>query len=234
MATATRLDFAPCALAGPACTGGSWSVRRLASTSSAGVPRRAQASTSGRLVRPGACRIRIRLGTSRGLRNRRLEHARRIPIPAHNPDAIGSNSTNHPTSRRSHAVVTAWLRGSRPAAGKSSRRRPTLPPRATRRGWGSLFREPGLGLVLRDDGEDFDCRLRDVIEHPDLVNPEPVLWPIDTAQALDAGPAQLGRLVAQVQLDGVPDTRLEVGSNGSQALDRLRGQDDLERHLARL
>ena len=106
--------------------------------------------------------------------------------------------------------------------------------RATRRGWGSLFREPGLGLLLRDDGKDFDCRLRDVIENPDLVNPEPILRPIKASQALDPAPAQLGRLVAQVQLDGVPDPRLRVSSKGPQAVDGLRGQDDLERHLARL
>ena len=104
--------------------------------------------------------------------------------------------------------------------------------RATRRGRGSLFREPGLGLLLRDDGEDFNRRFGDVIEHPDLIHPKPILRPIQATQAPDAALAQLGRLVAQVQLDGVPDTLLEVGPQSSQALNRLRGQDYLERHLA--
>jgi hypothetical protein len=40
--------------------------------------------------------------------------------------------------------------------------------------------------------------------------------------------------VAQVQLDGIPDPRLEVSPQGFQTRDCLRGQDDLERHLARL
>ena len=40
--------------------------------------------------------------------------------------------------------------------------------------------------------------------------------------------------VAQVQLDGIPNTRLEVSSQGFQTRDSLRGQDDLEAHLARL
>jgi hypothetical protein len=89
-------------------------------------------------------------------------------------------------------------------------------------------------LPLGDDGEDLDRRFRDVIEHPHLVNPEPVLGPIETAQALDPTPAQLGRLVAQVQLDGVPDRCSSIGPEGPQTLDGLRSQDDLEPHLARL
>jgi hypothetical protein len=40
--------------------------------------------------------------------------------------------------------------------------------------------------------------------------------------------------VAQVQLDGIPDTGLEVSSHGFQTRDSLRGQDDLKAHLARL
>src|SRR5262245_1248767 len=51
-------------------------------------------------------------------------------------------------------------------------------PRGTRRGWRTLSREPGFRLFLRDDGEDFDRILRDVIEHPDLTYPEAVLGPI--------------------------------------------------------
>jgi hypothetical protein len=39
--------------------------------------------------------------------------------------------------------------------------------------------------------------------------------------------------VAQVQLDGIPDTRLEVSSQGFQTRNGLRGQDDLKAHLAR-
>jgi hypothetical protein len=127
------------------------------------------------------------------------------------------------------------IRISRSAASLRYRERSSLTlARATRRGWGSLFREPGFGLFLRDDGKDFDRRFRDVIENPHILDPEPILRPIKSSQVFDPAPAQLGRLMAQVQLDGVPDIRPKVGAEGPQALDGLGGQDDLERHLARL
>ena len=82
--------------------------------------------------------------------------------------------------------------------------------RATRRGWGSLFCEPGCRFDFRDDGEDFDGLFGDVIEHPDLINPEAILRPIKPAESLDATLAQPPRLVPQVQLDGVPDPDANV------------------------
>jgi hypothetical protein len=106
--------------------------------------------------------------------------------------------------------------------------------RATLLGWGSLRCEPGRGFLLGDDGEDFDRLSRDVIEHPDFTDPEPVLGLIESTQALDATPAELCWLVPQVKFDRVTDPGPVVGSEGPQAICGTWGKDDLELHLARV
>jgi hypothetical protein len=106
--------------------------------------------------------------------------------------------------------------------------------RAIWRGWCTRLREPTLGFALRDDREDFDGCLSNVIEHPSLVNPEPVLRPLQAAQPFDPAATELGGLMAQVLLDGRPDSRAEPGRKCSEFRDRARGQDYLEPHLARL
>jgi hypothetical protein len=63
--------------------------------------------------------------------------------------------------------------------------------------------EPTRRLGFRDNRKDFDGFKRDVIEHSWLPNPEPVLRPAQTAQALDAALAHAGRLVSQVPFEGV-------------------------------
>jgi hypothetical protein len=100
--------------------------------------------------------------------------------------------------------------------------------RAIRRGRSTLLREPTLGLALRDDREDFDVCLCNVIEHPDLVCPEPVLRPPQATQPLDAATTELGGLMAQVLLDGAPHTRSDVSAKFPKPCDRIWGEDDLK------
>lgn len=121
------------------------------------------------------------------------------------------------------------------AASRRYRERSSLTfARATRFGLDTLFRKPGFRLLLRDDGKDFNDTLRDVIKHPDFSDSEPVLRTIQATQALDAALADLPGLVPQVELQGLSNTGSDVGAQGAKILDRLRGKDDLESHLARL
>src|SRR3989304_5901888 len=85
---------------------------------------------------------------------------------------------------------------------------------ATRRGWDSLLCKPRCRLILRDDSEDFDCLFRDVIEHPDLINPEAILRPIQAVEPLDATLADPFRLVPPVPFGGVPTPCADVPTAG--------------------
>ncbi len=60
-----------------------------------------------------------------------------------------------------------------------------------------MLGKPGRRVFLRDDREDFDGFMRDIIEHSDLPDPEPILRLAQAPQALDAALAHSGRLVAQ-------------------------------------
>ena len=106
--------------------------------------------------------------------------------------------------------------------------------RAIRRGGRALLREPTRGLVLRDDREDLDGCLCNVIKHPDLVYPEAILRPLHAPKPLDATPTDLGGLVPQVLFDCASDPRSHICPKSSKFSDGARGQDDLEPHLARL
>lgn len=102
--------------------------------------------------------------------------------------------------------------------------------RGTARVWLAVLREPRLGLAFRDDGEDLDRFVRDVIEHPGFVNAQPELGPAQPPKALDAALADLGRFVAQVPLDAVPDLRAVMSREPIQLADGARCEDDLVAH----
>ena len=74
--------------------------------------------------------------------------------------------------------------------------------------------EPGLRLGLGDDGEDFDRCFRNVIEHPDVVDPQAVLRTTQTPQPFDSTLAEFGRLEPEMALDRItnpgPDMRRET------------------------
>src|SRR6187401_309364 len=64
--------------------------------------------------------------------------------------------------------------------------------------WGAFFVEPRLGFGLRDDREDLDFRLCNVIEHPDVAHAQSVLRLAETAESLDPTLADLRRFVRQM------------------------------------
>ncbi len=91
--------------------------------------------------------------------------------------------------------------------------------------------QPGIGLGFRHDGQDLHDRFAHVVKYPDLItDAEAVLRVRDPAQPLDAAAAHLGRLVPQVQFEGVTDRGAGVRREAVQVLDRLRGQHDLVGH----
>ena len=88
--------------------------------------------------------------------------------------------------------------------------------RAIRRGRCTCVREPALRFTLRDDREDFDVCFSNVIEHPDLVNPEPVLRPFQASQPLDSAATELVGLMAQVLLDCFPNSGADASGKCSE------------------
>src|SRR5215471_6893188 len=63
-----------------------------------------------------------------------------------------------------------------------------------------LFLEPSLRFGLCDDGEDFDLRFCNVIEHPNVAVSQPILRLDQAAKAFDPTLARFRRFVAQMHL----------------------------------
>lgn len=109
---------------------------------------------------------------------------------------------------------------------------------ATFLGWDALGPEPRLDLLLRDDGEDFDSILGDVIEHPDPANTESIPRTTEAAEPLDSAPAHSLRLAAEMDLECVTSLRPNVSVKGSQLASGARCENPIVPHsgqsLARL
>lgn len=106
--------------------------------------------------------------------------------------------------------------------------------RATVRIGRALLIEPGLRLRFADDGENFDRRLRNVIEHQDVVDSEAVLRATHAPQPLDAALADLRRSEPQVALERVSDPAADVRRERPEGPTGARGQDDLETHSGQI
>jgi hypothetical protein len=72
-----------------------------------------------------------------------------------------------------------------------------------------------LRLGLRDDREDLDFLVGDVIEHPCLTHPKSVLGLSEPLEALDPALAQLRRLEPKMQLDTIPNLGSGMGRKSS-------------------
>jgi hypothetical protein len=119
------------------------------------------------------------------------------------------------------------MRISSPSASRKYRDRSSLTfARATAFIGRGFAVEPRLGLRLADDGEDFDGRFRDVIEHPNVVDTQAVLGSTGAAEPLDATPADLLGFEAEVALQRVPDPAARVRRQRPQLLHGQRSQDD--------
>ena len=90
--------------------------------------------------------------------------------------------------------------------------------------------EPRLGLLLRDDREDFDGFVPDVIEHPHFAYAEAVLRFVHASEPFYPALAHPLRLMAQMRFNGLADLGAQSSWQRSQVLPGLRGQDDLEAH----
>ena len=81
---------------------------------------------------------------------------------------------------------------------------------------------------FRDDCEDFDDFVLDVIEHLDVAHSETKLRLSEATQPLDTALAHLPGLVPQVRFQGVPNLRAQPCRQSPQFPDCLWSQDDLE------
>ena len=95
----------------------------------------------------------------------------------------------------------------------------------------SFFPEPSLRLRLGDNGKDFDRRFCNVIEHPNVAHPQPVLGLTEAAQPFNTTLADLRRFVSEVTLDRVLDQCPLVAPQSSKHPRGLWSQNDLERHF---
>jgi hypothetical protein len=58
-------------------------------------------------------------------------------------------------------------------------------------------------LGFGDDGEDLNCTLCEVIEHPDFTDPQSELGPIQAPKTLDSTPTELCGLESKVSFDRI-------------------------------
>lgn len=82
--------------------------------------------------------------------------------------------------------------------------------------------KPRVGLCLRDDGEDLDRAVRDVIEHPNVIDAEPVLRAAHPPESLHAALTGPCRLVPEKSVKRVADRGAAVGREGPKLADGAR------------
>jgi hypothetical protein len=93
-----------------------------------------------------------------------------------------------------------------------------------------LLREPLLGLLPRDDREDFNGFVPDVMEHPHFARAQAALGLRYDSQALDAALAHSRRFMSQMGFEGIARLRPRSSRQAAKRSSRLRGEDDLEPH----
>jgi hypothetical protein len=94
----------------------------------------------------------------------------------------------------------------------------------------SCLLEPTLRLGFWHDRQDLNLQPNNIIEHSNFVDAESVLWLSHPAESLDPALAELGRLVAEVDLHRVTDSRSLASLKPPQALHRISGKDNLIAH----
>jgi hypothetical protein len=89
----------------------------------------------------------------------------------------------------------------------------------------AFFVEPRLRFGLRDNREDLDLRFSNVIEHPDVANPQTVLRLTQAPESLDPTLADLRRLVRQMHVkrlrDAISDRHRQILSAVAAASARM-------------
>ena len=138
-----------------------------------------------------------------------------------------------PAGRPCRVITISSSTASRRYFDKSS----FISARATSRAalrWRPLLVEPRLGVRFRDDREDLDLRLCNVIEHPDVSDPQAILRLAHPPEPLDPTLADLCRLVRQVHVERLYDARPK---RHRQILERpcsSRRKNDLKCHCGQI
>jgi len=85
-------------------------------------------------------------------------------------------------------------------------------------------------LILVVERGVLDGRARNIVEHTDLFDAEPVLWSRHAAQALDPATASFSWFVPQMGFEGFLYRCTFAGLQFAQVFDGFRGQEYLESH----
>jgi len=86
-------------------------------------------------------------------------------------------------------------------------------------------------LGFRNDREDFDGFVGDIIEDPNFAHTKTKLWLAHTPEPLDPALAHLSGFVAKMRFDRVSDLGAPSCGQSPQCADGARGQNDLEPHF---
>jgi hypothetical protein len=97
-----------------------------------------------------------------------------------------------------------------------------------------MLLKPSLRFRFVNNREHFNPRPMNVIEYPNVADPEPVLGLRQASQPFDSGSARLLRLVSQVYLDSIANLHPKPGGQRFKVVHRLGRQNDLKRHSGQI
>jgi hypothetical protein len=75
---------------------------------------------------------------------------------------------------------------------------------------------------------------RNIIEHPDVADPQPVLRPAQSSQSLDSATARFLGLVPEIRFERSSYSRPNVRFQALKIVDSFWGEDDVERHSGQI
>src|SRR3989304_9784731 len=75
--------------------------------------------------------------------------------------------------------------------------------------------QPVIRVGFRDDGDDPDAAIANIVEDSDFADPKAKLWAPFACKALDPGAGDIGRLMAQMALQPVSDLRPAIHLSGA-------------------
>src|SRR5207237_9725789 len=94
--------------------------------------------------------------------------------------------------------------------------------------------EPWRGLRFGHYCQNLDGRAGHIVEDPNFVYPQPILWTEQSSQSLDATAARFLGLVTQMRFERSPDSRASICRQPPEVFDSFGSKDDLERHSGQI
>ena len=91
-----------------------------------------------------------------------------------------------------------------------------------------------MSLRLGNDREDFDRRIRYIVENPDIADAKTILRACKAAKAFDPASTRFSRLVSQMRFERRPHKRPKVGLEFPKVFNGLRRKDDGKRHSGQI